>query len=161
MFLKQDQQLFMSNLKVGIVSGYFNPIHKGHIEYINAAKKMCDFLICIVNNDYQVKLKKSLQFMDEQHRLTILKNIKAIDLAILSIDKDCSVAETLNIISKQLKKSNRIDIYFFNSGDRSSNNEHFLEVNVCIKNSINRQIIDLPKICSSSELKGKLSSNDV
>ena len=41
--------------KIGIVSGYFNPIHRGHIEYINAAKQDCDYLVVIVNNDYQVK----------------------------------------------------------------------------------------------------------
>jgi cytidyltransferase-like protein len=52
--------------KIGIVSGYFNPIHQGHIEYINAAKDECDYLVVIVNNDDQVKLKGSAVFMNAQ-----------------------------------------------------------------------------------------------
>ena len=64
----------MNNFHIGIVSGYFNPIHRGHLEYINAAKKECDFLVVIVNNDLQVKLKKSKVFMDENHRFEIVSN---------------------------------------------------------------------------------------
>ena len=63
-------------MRIGIVSGYFNPLHSGHLEYINAAKKDCDFLITIVNNDNQVFIKKSKFFMTESHRLDIIKNIK-------------------------------------------------------------------------------------
>ena len=81
----------MNNFHIGIVSGYFNPIHRGHLEYINAAKKECDFLVVIVNNDLQVKLKKSKVFMDENHRFEIVSNLKATDSAIISIDKSPSV----------------------------------------------------------------------
>ena len=49
----------MSKKKGMIVSGYFNPIHKGHIEYFNKAKAMADELFVIVNNDYQRALKNS------------------------------------------------------------------------------------------------------
>ena len=43
----------MKNNKAIIVSGYFNPIHKGHIEYFNKAKQLADQLFVIVNNDYR------------------------------------------------------------------------------------------------------------
>ena len=79
--------------KAVIVSGYFNPIHKGHIEYINLSKKDADFLIVIVNNDFQRKLKGSKEFMDENERQIILKNIKAVDRVYLSIDKDSYVVK--------------------------------------------------------------------
>jgi cytidyltransferase-like protein len=146
--------------KIGIISGYFNPIHIGHIQYINSAKEQCDYLICIVNNDYQVKLKKSSKFMDENHRLEIINNIKSIDKAVLSIDSDSSISATLELLTKDLNHKNT-EIFFFNSGDRSINNENLQEKYICDKNNINRVFIRLPKIFSSSELKRNLSSDNI
>ena len=56
----QDKNKAMSK-KGMIVSGYFNPIHKGHIEYFNKAKHLADELFVIVNNDVQRELKKALK----------------------------------------------------------------------------------------------------
>lgn len=151
----------MNNKHIGIISGYFNPLHVGHIEYINSAKEKCDYLICIVNNDYQVKLKQSAEFMDENHRLSIVSNIKAIDKAILSIDKDSSIASTLELLTNDIGNNNDIKISFFNSGDRSINNENLKEKYICDKNNIDRVFINLPKIYSSSELKRNLASKNI
>lgn len=68
------KELFMQ--KVIIVSGYFNPLHKGHIEYFNMAKACGDQLFVIVNNDYQRVLKGSKAFMKEDERVYIVKNLK-------------------------------------------------------------------------------------
>ena len=138
----------MNKTKIGIVSGYFNPIHVGHIQYINSAKEQCDYLICIVNNDYQVNLKKSAKFMDENHRLEIINNIKSIDKAVLSIDSDSSISATLELLTKDINHKNT-EVFFFNSGDRSINNENLQEKYICDKNNINRVFIRLPKIFSS------------
>ena len=62
--------------KLVIVSGYFNPIHKGHIEYFNKAKANGDKLVVIVNSDHQRILKGSKEFQQEDERLFIVKNIK-------------------------------------------------------------------------------------
>jgi|694.fasta_scaffold00360_36 cytidyltransferase-like protein len=150
----------MNKTKIGIVSGYFNPIHVGHIQYINSAKEQCDYLICIVNNDYQVNLKKSAKFMDENHRLEIINNIKSIDKAVLSIDSDSSISATLELLTKDINHKNT-EVFFFNSGDRSINNENLQEKYICDKNNINRVFIRLPKIFSSSELKRNLSSDNI
>ena len=56
----------MKNKKVIITSGFFNPIHKGHINLFKEAKELGDFLVIIVNNDEQVKIKNSISFMDEK-----------------------------------------------------------------------------------------------
>jgi cytidyltransferase-like protein len=85
-------------IKIGIISGYFNPIHGGHLDYIKSAKSNVDFLITIVNNDYQVSLKKLKIFMDEQHRCEILKSIKYVDEVILSKDVNKSVCETIKYL---------------------------------------------------------------
>ena len=76
--------------KAIIVSGYFNPIHKGHLEYFNNAKDLADELFVIVNSDLQRALKESKEFQKEDERLFIVQNIKAVDKAIISIDEtDC------------------------------------------------------------------------
>ena len=97
--------------KAVIVSGYFNPIHKGHIEYINLSKKLGDYLIVIVNNDFQRKLKGSNEFMNEDERQIILNNIKAVDKVYLSIDKDKTVIETLKLINDDL--GDKYNLFFF------------------------------------------------
>ena len=150
----------MNNIKVGIVSGYFNPLHKGHLEYINSAKEQCDYLICIVNNDDQINVKGSDLFMDEQHRLFIMSNIKAINKALICIDKDSSVANTLREIADSIPDKS-CELFFFNSGDRSYDNQNEQEINACKEKSITRVFINLPKVYSSSQLKLDFSTNNV
>ena len=65
----EDKKEKMSKKKGMIVSGYFNPIHKGHIEYFNNAKSLADELFVIVNNDHQRALKGSKEFQQEQERV--------------------------------------------------------------------------------------------
>ena len=65
----------MEKRKVVIVSGYFNPIHKGHLELFEKSQEYGDFLIVIVNSDLQRKLKGSKEFMDENERLLIVNYI--------------------------------------------------------------------------------------
>ena len=90
----------MSKQKAIIVSGYFNPIHKGHLEYFNNAKALADQLFVIVNNDHQRELKGSNEFQDENERMIIVSNIKAVDKAILSIDADRTVCATIKMIAE-------------------------------------------------------------
>ena len=86
--------------KAIIVSGYFNPIHKGHLEYFKNAKQHADYLFVIVNSDYQRELKGSKPFQEEEERMIIVNSIKGVDKAILSIDKDRTVCETIKKDSK-------------------------------------------------------------
>jgi D-beta-D-heptose 7-phosphate kinase/D-beta-D-heptose 1-phosphate adenosyltransferase len=74
----------MSKKKGMIVSGYFNPIHKGHIEYFINAKALADELFVIVNNDHQRALKESKEFQLEEERMLIVSYLKPVDKAILS-----------------------------------------------------------------------------
>ena len=136
-------------MKVGIVSGYFNPIHYGHIEYINGAKDNCDWLIAIINNDYQRILKGSKEFMDENHRLKIVSNLKAIDETLISIDKDKTQCESLKYLKNKYKNE---ELIFFNSGDRKENNLNNAEGEICKIWKITEIILPLPKIYSSSKL---------
>lgn len=113
--------------KAIIVSGYFNPIHKGHIEYFNHAKAMGDQLIVIVNNDHQRTLKGSKEFQDEKERVYIVSNIKCVDQVFLSIDEDRTVCATIQHIHQLLK--NEFLLAFANGGDQ--NNNSIPEVPIC------------------------------
>jgi len=113
--------------KAIIVSGYFNPIHKGHLEYFNEAKALAEELIVIVNNDHQRALKKSQEFQSEDERVIIVSNIKAVDKSILSIDTDRTVCATLRQIAQDLATD--YDLAFANGGDQ--NNDTIPERAVC------------------------------
>jgi cytidyltransferase-like protein len=131
-----------------IVSGYFNPIHKGHLEYINKARACADKLFVIVNSDHQRALKGSKAFQDEDERIIIVSNIKAVDEAILSIDKDRTVSKTIEKI--WMDHSKKYNLAFANGGDQ--NNDTIPEREIC--DQLNIQMIDHlgDKIQSSSWL---------
>ena len=142
----------MKKQKAIIVSGYFNPIHKGHLEYFNNAKAMADQLFVIVNNDHQRELKGSREFQDESERMIIVSNIKAVDQAILSIDTDRTVSATIKMIAEQF--GGEFELGFANGGDQ--NNDTIPERLVC--EQMNVALIDGlgDKIQSSSWLLKKL-----
>ena len=134
--------------KAVIVSRYFNPIHKGHLDYFNNAKALGDHLFVIVNSDLQRSLKGSKEFQKEEERMIIVSNIKAVDKAILSIDKDRTVCATLEKIFFDF--GNQYDLVFANGGDQ--NNETIPERTIC--DSVGIKLIDGlgDKIQSSSWL---------
>ena len=125
------------------VSGYFDPIHIGHLEYLKMAKDLGDYLIVIVNNDYQSNLKKGKSFMNELDRVEIVKALKLVDEVFLSIDKDKTVCKSLEKLKPDI---------FANGGDRST--EEIPEAEVCV--NFNIKMVDGlgDKIRSSSELTG-------
>ena len=142
----------MPKPKAIIFSEYFNPIHKGHFEYFNNAKALADKLFVIVNKGFHRVLKGSKEFQDENERMIIVSNIKAVDKAILSINTDRTVCKTIESIDSQF--GSEYDLGFANGGDQ--NNDTIPEREVCEKNSV-ALIYGLgDKIQSSSWLLKKL-----
>jgi cytidyltransferase-like protein len=137
--------------KAIIVSGYFNPIHKGHLEYFNNAKALADELFVIVNNDVQRGLKGSKEFQKEEERLFIVQNIKAVDKAIISVDKDRTVCKSIRSIFEAFGQEYQLG--FANGGDQD--NSSIPEAPIC--EELNIQLIDGlgDKIQSSSWLLNK------
>ena len=134
--------------KAVIVSGYFNPLHKGHIEYFNLAKVGIDILVVIVNSDYQQSLKGSKKFMLEDERCLIIEQLRIVDKVFLSIDKDRTVCKTIKMIHSELSPGH--ELFFANGGDQNNNSSP--EVPTCKKLGI--KLIDGlgDKIQSSSWL---------
>ena len=130
-------------MKTVAVSGYFDPLHVGHIEYLKMAKSLGDKLIVIVNSDLQASLKKGKSFMSEKDRLEIIGALRCVDEAFLSIDNDKSVCKSLEYLKPDI---------FANGGDRSL--EEIPETRVMKKYNI--QMVDGlgEKIRSSSEITG-------
>jgi cytidyltransferase-like protein len=104
--------------RVVITSGYFNPLHIGHINLIREAKKLGDFLVVIVNNDEQVKIKGSTPFMPEQERIEIVKALRYADDVVLAIDEDGTVAKSLEMVAKKHPGI----LFFAKGGDRNAGN---------------------------------------
>ncbi len=125
------------------VSGYFDPIHIGHLEYLKLAKNLGDKLVVIVNNNKQCVLKKGKPFMDETDRVEIVKCLKMVDEVFLSIDMDKTVCNSLEALKPDV---------FANGGDRSTG--EVPESTICKIHNI--EMVDGlgEKIRSSSDLTG-------
>ena len=130
--------------RIVCVSGYFNPLHAGHIEYFEKSKALGDKLIVIVNNDKQSFLKKGSSFMPENERLAIVRSLRIVDFAILSIDEDRTVCRTLEAVHPHV---------FSNGGDQT--NDSIPERPICEKLGIDMVDGLGDKIQSSSWLLAK------
>ena len=117
----------MKKNKIIVVSGYFNPLHKGHLELFNKSKEFGDYLFVIVNSDLQRELKGSKEFQNEDERLEIISSLKPVSQAIISIDKDRTQCETLRMLYE--KYSHTYTLAFANGGDQ--NNDTIPERVVC------------------------------
>jgi cytidyltransferase-like protein len=137
--------------KAVIVSGYFNPLHKGHLELFEKAKELGDLLIVIVNNDKQRELKGSKFFQDEDERIRIIRALNMVDMAWISVDEDSTQKETLKLMVNKFYGS--MKLAFANGGDQ--NNDTIPERSIC--EQFNIELIDGlgDKIQSSSWLLEK------
>jgi cytidyltransferase-like protein len=107
-------------MRVVVISGYFNPLHTGHLDYIKGALELGDRLVVIINNDQQVELKGATPFMKEADRMRIVSAIKGVDRVVLSIDTDSSVVQTIRFLYNEYAVNwDFDDMTFANGGDRT------------------------------------------
>lgn len=119
-------------MKLVIVSGFFNPLHGGHLDMIQAAAKLGDRLVVIVNNDVQQIIKKDKIILPQKNRYRLMTALSDVDEVILAIDQDPPVIETLRLIAKTHPYD---ELVFANGGDRDSD-EVTPEVDVCKEHGI-------------------------
>jgi len=102
-----------------LVTGGFDPIHSGHISYINAAKNLGDILVVGVNSDDWLRRKKGQEFMPSSERIDIIQNLKSVNHCILFDDRQNHAIEAIRNV-KLLYPGDHI--IFANGGDRTENN---------------------------------------
>ena len=119
-------------MKTVIVSGFFNPLHGGHLDMIEAAAELGDKLVVIVNNDVQQVIKKDKIILNEQNRVRLIKGLRVVDEVVLSIDEDPTIIKTLEMVAKEHVGD---ELVFANGGDRDSE-KAVPETDVCHANNI-------------------------
>jgi cytidyltransferase-like protein len=106
------------NDKIILVTGGFDPLHSGHIEYIKSARQLGRVVVG-VNSDAWLARKKGQAFMPLQERLNIINNLKDVMVA---IDFDDSNGSAKDAIKKVRKLFSKDTIVFANGGDRTKEN---------------------------------------
>jgi len=137
----------MENNKFVVVSGGFDPVHKGHLRMFKNAKSLGDKLIVVLNNDDFLLRKKGFIFMGQEERKEIIEGFECVDEVVISIDKDLTVCKTLEHLSEE----NKVNI-FANGGDRRDTSD-IPESKVCKEYDI-QMIFNIggDKVQSSSDL---------
>ncbi len=107
-------------MKISVISGGFDPIHSGHIEYINSAKKLGERLIVALNSDDWLIKKKGKFFLPFQERKIILESIKNVD-EVLSFNDD-ELGSCIDALKKIKTIYSKDEIIFCNGGDRNQKN---------------------------------------
>jgi cytidyltransferase-like protein len=102
-----------------LITGGFDPLHAGHISYINAAKKLGDTLVVGVNSDDWLRRKKGREFMPSSERTNIIQNLKAVDHCILFNDTENHAIEAIRNVKLMYPGDH---IIFANGGDRTAEN---------------------------------------
>ena len=105
------------NRKIVLVTGGFDPIHSGHIEYFNAARALGDMLVVGVNSDAWLIRKKGHAFMSTDDRITIIQNLRMVSHCILFNDDNDTALEAIKNVQMMYPTDH---IIFANGGDRKS-----------------------------------------
>ena len=139
--------------KIVIASGYFNPLHIGHIKYLRGASLLGSELIVIVNSDGQVRMKGNTPFMSLKERMEIIRELKCVDYVVASIDNDKTQRKSIRFLGELIGERNIL--IFAKGGD--SMRENTPELSICKKYNIDVRFgVGGEKIQSSSWLiKGK------
>ena len=117
--------------RIAIVSGYFNPLHVGHLRMMVAARELADHLLVIVNNDEQQVAKKGRVIVPLDDRMEIVRALSVVDVAMAATDRDATVRESLRAVRTSFPAAGLV---FANGGDRTTHN--VVEADVCAELAI-------------------------
>ncbi len=104
-------------MKIVIESGFFNPLHGGHLDMIEAGAKLGDKLIVIVNNDAQQVLKKGKVILTAENRARLIGALRDVDEVLIAVDDDPTVIKSLEVVAQKYPDD---ELVFANGGDRDS-----------------------------------------
>lgn len=98
-----------------VVSGYFNPLHPGHLDLFEAARARCGYLVVIVNNDVQQVLKKGKVIQPEADRLRVVRSLRMVDDAMLAVEDGPGMDASFDLVRAAYPDA---ELEFCNGGDR-------------------------------------------
>ncbi|MCT2586232.1 adenylyltransferase/cytidyltransferase family protein [Actinophytocola gossypii] len=101
--------------KASIVSGYFNPLHQGHLDLFEAAQARSGYLIVVVNNDRQQLIKKGRVIQAEDIRARIVRALRIVDRVYIAVEDGPGIDGTFDIIRADYPDT---ELEFCNGGDR-------------------------------------------
>jgi cytidyltransferase-like protein len=106
-------------MKVVLVTGGFDPLHSGHIEYFRAAKKLGYLLVVGINSDEWLVRKKGKAFMPASERKAIIENIYQVHRVIEFNDDDNTAIDAIRKVKEMFPM---YQVVFANGGDRTKDN---------------------------------------
>jgi cytidyltransferase-like protein len=122
-------------MKIGIISGGFDPLHSGHIDYIVDASARCDFLYIGPNSDEWLVRKKGSFFMPWEERAYIIRRLKLeCDFQVIEFNDDDGSAK--HLISMADSSTTGHEICFMNGGDRTTTNIPEEDMTISDKNTL-------------------------
>src|SRR5215204_948269 len=101
--------------KASIVSGYFGPLHEGHLDLFEEARARSGYLIVIVNNDRQQILKKGRLILGEQARARIVAALRVVDAVYIAVEDGPGIDGSFDVIRSEFPDT---ELEFCNGGDR-------------------------------------------
>lgn len=119
-------------MKIAIVSGFFNPLHGGHLDMIEAARKLGDKLVVFVDNDKQQIIKKDKIILPEENRVRLIRALRDVDEAYISMGDEPGQVATLEMI---MEKYPDVQFIFANGGDRKGEDD-IIEAEFCRRHGI-------------------------
>jgi glycerol-3-phosphate cytidylyltransferase/D-beta-D-heptose 7-phosphate kinase/D-beta-D-heptose 1-phosphate adenosyltransferase len=102
--------------RASIVSGYFGPLHRGHVDLFEAARERTGYLIVIVNNDQQQILKKGRLIQPAADRVRIVRALRVVDDAVEAVESGPGMVESLDLVRSRYPET---QLEFCNGGDRT------------------------------------------
>lgn len=119
-------------MKIAIVSGFFNPLHGGHLDMIEAARKLGDKLVVFVDNDKQQVIKKGKIILPEENRVRLMWALRDVDEAYVSLGDEPGQVESLKML---IAKYPDAEFIFANGGDRKGEDD-IIEAEFCRQHNV-------------------------
>ena len=141
---------------VVLISGGFDPVHKGHVRMVKSSAKLGEILVVGVNSDEWLKRKKGKAFMGFEERVEIMSSFQGVGYATGFDDSDNSASDLIHAARKCYPDAS---IAFANGGDRVHDN--IPEVQTCLDNRVEMVWnVGGGKIQSSSDLISRSKTKD-
>lgn len=105
--------------KIVLATGGFDPLHSGHLSYLQNAKNLGDRLIVGINSDAWLERKKGRAFMPWAERAAIVGALEMVDEVIAFDDDDGSARDACMKVRIQYRSDT---VIFANGGDRTAKN---------------------------------------